>query len=165
MIKKIAIAMAFAGAIGTVATVAAKKTSAPLTSDMKAFVVHTNAKGQERLSAVKTAEPGETLQYQLTYKNNSKQSLTGLIVTGPIPANTHFIGKSTHTRVNASLLVSIDGGGKFEQEPVKRLRKMPNGKEKMVIIPAEKYTHVRWKANSELSAGKKQTFNYRVRVN
>lgn len=164
MLKKIAITMAFIGAIGTVATVAAKKSTGPLKSDMKAFVVHTNAKGQERLSAVKKVEPGETIQYQLTYKNVSKKSLKDITVTGPIPSNTRFVGKSTKTAVRSNVLVSIDGGKKFEKEPVRRLRTMANGKKKMVVIPAEKYTHVRWKTRSALNAGKKQVFSYRVKV-
>ena len=163
MLKKIAITMAFIGAIGSIATVTAKKSTAPLQSEMKAFVVNTNAKGQERLRAVKKVEPGETIQYQLTYKNVSKKALQAITVTGPVPANTRFVGKSTKTAARSNVLVSIDGGKKFEKEPVRRLRKI-DGKKKMVVIPAEKYTHVRWKTSSALDAGKTQVFSYRVKV-
>jgi len=166
MIKKVAYTLAyFLGAIGSVAAVAANKTQSPLTSEMTAFVVHKDAAGKEKLKAAKSAEPGQTIQYQLTYKNKGQGVLKGLAVTGPIPANTHFLAKSTHTKVNSDVVVSIDGGKTYEKEPVKRLKVMSDGEKKMVTVPADKYTHVRWKTKSALNAGGKQVFSYRVKVN
>lgn len=165
MIKKIAYTLAFAGAMASVASVAANKAQSPLSSEMKAFVVKQVANGKEKLTTVKSAEPGQTIQYQLTYKNKGKSALKGLTVTGPVPANTHFLPKSAHTKVKSELLVSIDGGKTYEKEPVKRLKKMPDGSKKRVIIPAEKYTHIRWKTKSALTSGGKQVFSYRVKVN
>ncbi|MEE9302167.1 MAG: hypothetical protein V3U84_00130 [Thiotrichaceae bacterium] len=165
MFKKIAYTLAFIGALGSVAAVAANKAQSPLSSEMKAFVVQKDATGKEKLMAVKSAEPGQTIQYQLTYQNKGKGALKGLTVTGPVPANTHFLGKSTHTKVKADLVVSIDGGKTYEKEPVKRMKAQADGSKKMVVIPADKYTHVRWKTKSALQSGSKQVFNYRVKVN
>ncbi len=162
--KKFAYTMAFIGAIGSVTAVAANKSKAPISSEMKAFVVETDAKGHEKLLS-KQAEPGQTIQYQLTYKNQSQGAIKGLTVTGPIPANTHFLAKSTTTAVKSELVVSIDGGKTYEKEPVKRMKKMSDGTKKLVVIPANKYTHVRWKTKSALKSGAKQTFNYRVKIN
>ena len=165
MLKKIAYTMAFVGALGSVAAVAANKIQSPLSSEMKAFVVQTNGSGKEQLKSLKTAEPGQTIQYQLTYKNKGEGALKGLTVTGPIPTNTHFLAKSTRTKVKSELVVSIDGGKTYEKEPVKRMKKMPDGSKKLVVIPADKYTHVRWETKSALKSGGKQVFNYRVKVN
>jgi len=165
MFKKIAYTMAFVGALGSVAAVAANKAPSPLSSELKAFVVQTTDSGKEKLSSLTEAEPGQTIQYQLTYKNKGKGALKGLTVTGPIPANTHFLGKSMNTKVKSDRLVSIDGGKTYEKEPVKRMKVMADGTKKMVVIPATKYTHVRWKTKSALQSGGKQVFNYRVKVN
>ncbi len=165
MIKKLAYTLAFMGALGSVASIAANKVQSPLSSEMKAFVVQKTTSGKEKLTSVKSAEPGQTIQYQLIYKNKGKGTLKGLTVTGPVPANTHFVEKSANTRVKSDLLVSIDGGKTFEKQPVKRMKVMPDGSKKMIIIPADKYTHIRWKTKSALKSGGKQVFSYRVKVN
>ncbi len=165
MFKQIAYTLAFVGALGSVAAVAASKAQSPLSSEMKAFVVQKDASGHEKLQAAKSAEPGQTIQYQLTYKNNGKSALKALTVTGPVPANTHFLAKSMNTKVSSNRVVSIDGGKTYEKEPVKRMKKMADGSKKMVVVPAGKYTHVRWKAKNGLKSGGKQVFSYRVTVN
>ena len=162
--KKFAYTMLLVGAIGSVTAVAANKVKAPITSEMKAFVVETDAAGHEKLLS-KQAEPGQTIQYQLTYKNHSQGSIKGLTITGPIPANTHYLAKSTTTAVKSELVVSIDGGKTYEKEPVKRMKKMSDGTKKWVVIPADQYTHIRWKTKNALKSGAKQVFNYRVKVN
>lgn len=165
MLKKIALSLAFVATVGSVAAFAAAKSESPIVSEMKAFVVHKESDGKEKLKTAKMAEPGQTIQYQLSYKNKGKGSLKGLTVTGPIPANTRFLAKSTMTKVNSDFVVSIDGGKTYESEPVKRIKVMQDGSKKMVVVPAEKYTHVRWKTKSALNSGDKQEFNYRVKVN
>ncbi len=165
MIKKITYTLAFLAAVGSVAGVSASKVKSPLSSEMKAFVVSKTASGKEKLSSATSAEPGQTIQYQLTYKNNGEGALKGLTVTGPVPANTHYLAKSSQTQVKSEVLVSIDGGKTYEREPVKRMQVMADGSKKMVVIPAEKYTHIRWKTKSALQPGGKQLFSYRVKVN
>ena len=165
MFKKIAYGLVFMGAMGSVASLAAKKAQSPLSSEMKAFVVKKDKSGREKLVTVKSAEPGQTIQYQLIYKNQSQSTLKGLTVTGPVPANTHFLAKSMKTRVKSQRVVSINGGKTFEKEPVTRLKVMKDGSKKVVTIPAEQYTHVRWKTKSALKSGSQQVFSYRVKVN
>jgi uncharacterized repeat protein (TIGR01451 family) len=165
MLKRFAYSFAFFAVAGSVAAIAANQQRSPLSSDMKAFVVNVDSKGHEVLRAAKQAEPGQTIQYQLTYANHGKKSLKGLVVTGPIPSHTHYLANTAKTKVNSARLVSIDGGKTFEKEPVKRQQKMANGKVKTVVIPASKYTHIRWTANSPLNASGKQVYTYRVKVN
>jgi hypothetical protein len=75
-----------------------------------------------------------------------------------------YVGQSAKTGVPADLLVSIDGGATFEAEPVRRQERMPNGQMKTVVVPAEKYTNIRWKVKQPISSLGKQLYSYRVKV-
>ena len=166
MLKKFTYTLAFIAAIASITGVAAAgKSKQPLRLDMKAFVVHQDKQGKDILKPAKMAEPGQVIEYQVTYKNQGKQAYKTGAITGPIPANMHYLAKTTKTKVRSELLVSVDGGKTYEKEPVKRQQKMENGKMKMVIIPADQYTHVRWKPTNKIKAGEKQTYNFRVKVN
>lgn len=164
MLKKLAYGISALAVVGTVVAVSANKQSAPLTSEMQAFVVKHDARGKEVMTTSKQAEPGQVVQYQLTYSNQSNKAFNSLAVTGPIPPNTAYVAGSSKTKVSSVLSVSVDGGRTFEREPVKRQKRMPNGQVVTVIVPAEKYTHVRWNVKDSLSAGSRQLFNYRVKV-
>ena len=165
MLKKAIYAATFAAVAGSVVFVSASKQEPMLSSHMKAYVISVDAKGKELKQVKKKATPGQTIQYDLTYANNSEKSFKGLVVTGPIPANTHYLANTASTQVSAMRLVSIDGGKTFEKEPVKRQQKMADGTLKTVVIPATKYTHIRWKASDTLVSKGQQQYTYRVKVN
>lgn len=165
MFKKIGYSLASLVIIGSVAAFAANKQQSPLSTDMAAYVVTVDAKGNETLRAAKKAEPGEVIQYQITSTNSGEQALKGLKAVGPIPANTRYVGQSAYTETRSNLHVSIDGGKTFEKEPVKREKKMPDGSVETVIIPASQYTHIRWTATDALTSGGQHIYNYRVKVN
>ena len=165
MIKKIFYTLAISASIASVAAIAANKSKQPISIAMNAFLVQHDRSGNEVLKVAKTAEPGQKIQYQLVYKNSGQRAYKAGAITGPIPANTHYLANTTRTKVRSKLLVSIDGGKSFEQEPVKRQRLMPNGKMKTVVIPASKYTHIRWNPDNKIKAGEKQLYNFRVQVN
>lgn len=165
MIKKLVIASLFAASAFGAYTVVAKNASpAPLTNTMEAFLVQQNQQGKEVLVRTNTAAPGDMLEYHLTYSNVSQQDLSGLVVTGPVPANTQYVGKSASRGQGANFVVSIDGGQTFEGEPVKRVVTDAQGRKKTVVIGPEKYTHVRWNLASALKSGMQNTYFYRVAV-
>lgn len=165
MLKKAIYAASIAAVAGSVFFVSAGKQEPMLSSHMKASVVTLNAQGKESMRVMKKAAPGQTIQYDLTYANNSDKSFKGLVVTGPIPAHTHYLANTATTGVSAMRLVSINGGKTFEKEPVKREQKMADGSVKTVVIPASKYTHIRWKAGDALLSKGEQQYTYRVKVN
>ena len=165
MLKKLVYTAVLSAAIASVAAIAANQKKQPVSLAMNAFVVQQDNKGREILKPAKKAEPGQKIEYQLVYANSSKSAMRAGAITGPIPAETHYIANSSNTRIQSKLLVSIDAGKSFEQEPVTRQKKMPNGKMKTVVIPAEKYTHVRWKPVKGLGAGEQQRYHFRVQVN
>jgi len=164
MLKKIAIALCLVAVSAGVMFNATAKDKPTLVSNMQAYLVKMNAEGKEYRQPAQQTEPGQVLEYNLTYTNQMKKPLSGLVVSGPIPANTMYVGQSAKTGVPADLLVSIDGGATFEAEPVRRQERMPNGQMKTVIVPAEKYTNLRWNVKQPISGLGKQLYSYRVKV-
>lgn len=151
-------ASVIAGGIAIANTQSAK---APLQNTMTAYVVSMDKAGKEILNPATEVEPGQTVEYQLTYENTGANPLQDIIVTGPVPRVTAYIGKSAFTQAKANLQVSIDGAKTFENEPVKRLVKDATGKKVEKIIPPSAYTHLRWSMKEPLKAGEVQNFAYR----
>ena len=136
----------------------------PLTSRMDVYRIEIADDGSERAVAVEETLPGEVLEYRLRYENVSEQPLRALVITGPVPANTNYVGASAATMVASSLQVSVDGGGSFEPEPVLRTRTRADGSTQEYVVPPEQYTHVRWLSEQALAARTTQEFRYRVVV-
>lgn len=164
MIKKVALLCGLAAISAAITVSVVAKDKPTLVSSMQAYLVKTNAQGKEYRQPAKQTEPGQILEYNLSYVNQMRKPLSGLVVSGPIPANTSYVANSASTAIASDLLVSIDGGATFEREPVRRQMKMPNGQMKTVIIPAEKYTNVRWNVKQPIQPNGNQLYAYRVKV-
>ena len=137
---------------------------APVQGTMQAFVVESK-KGKEILTAAEQVEPDQLVEYHLTYVNSSKDGISGLTVTGPVPEGTTYVTDTAKADVTARFRVSIDGGATFEEEPVIREVVQENGEVKERIVPADEYTHLQWQSRSQLEGkGGKQLYRYRVRV-
>ena len=138
---------------------------APVEGRIEAYIVSTNDKGAEITEPAIVAEPGELMEYRLTFVNNGESSVSGLKVIDPIPANTTFVSDSARTKVDAQFEVSIDGGHSFELEPVTRIETQADGSQKKVVIPPAQYTHIRWAVEDALEGeGGEQHYAYRVIV-
>lgn len=138
--------------------------NAEVASKLEAYVVYEVADGQERFKRADSAEPGETIEYRISYANNGEKSVRDLAATGMVPFNTEYVGESDATKVRSDFRVSIDGGVTWDAEPVVRVRTLPDGSSEEVIIPPSEYTHVRWYAKERLGSKEIQEFRYRVRV-
>lgn len=134
-----------------------------LDSSMAVYQVHVQD-GQTRLQPATTSEPGQVLEYQLTYTSQAKTPLRIDQISVPVPANTRYIPDSSRTDVVSRFQVSIDGGKRWDSEPVKRQRKGKDGKIQEVIVPVSEYTHLRWQEKNPIKPGEVQTFSYRVKV-
>lgn len=150
--------------IGSIAIANTQPGDSPLHNSMAAYVVSMNQEGQEVLETATEVEPGQVVEYALNYENTGNTALKDIVVTGPVPAFTNYIAQSADTRANATLQVSIDGGKKFESEPVKRTFTDTSGNKIEKIIPPGQYTHVRWVMKQALNAGENQQFTYRSLV-
>lgn len=135
----------------------------PLTSEIQSFLITVNDDGDEQRVPATEAAPGDVIEYQLVYSNTSQQPLSGLIVTGPIPANTRYLEASARADVNAQLVVSADDGVQFATEPLIDAARSTSGQEQ-AVIPADAYTHLRWLPEAAIQPGQVQTFSYRVQV-
>lgn len=155
------LAVAASLVVGGIAIAKNQNRPSPLQNSMAAYVVGMDAKGNEVLQAASEVAPGQTVEYALTYANTGDNALKDIIVTGPIPSATAYVGQSAFTYAQAKLQVSIDGGKKFESEPVTRIVTDANGNQIRKIIPASEYTHVRWHMQQPLNAGETQQFAYR----
>lgn len=150
---------------GSVLLSPALRADAPVQGTMQAFLV-LSEKGEEVLKPAENVEPEQLLEYHLMYVNKSKQGVAGLTVTGPVPEGTSYVTDTAVADVSASVMVSIDGGITFEQEPVVREVVKENGEVTEQIIPVDQYTHIQWQTHGELAGkGGKQLYRYRVRVN
>ncbi len=134
------------------------KTAVSLSSDV--FVEHNeiSADGKSRiiLSEPKKVVPGDTLIFVVRYQNDSSVVARNFIVTNPMPAAVAFVDDA-----GEAAQVSIDGGRNFGaltdlQVPLSNGRYRP--------ATADDVTHIRWKVESDLPAGKAGKFVYRGRV-
>jgi len=136
----------------------------PLESRMEVYRIEATPEGEEVAEPVEEAAPGETLEYRITYQNVSDQPLRSLVITGPIPNATNYVADSASTEVESDLVVSIDGGSRYEEEPVIRTRTLAEGTTEELVVGPERYTHVRWQSRGLLAPNETQVFRYRVKV-
>ena len=135
-----------------------------LEGSMSAYRVTLNKQGEELFEKVDNAAPGELIEYRIFYQNKGETVVSNLKVDGPVPANTQYVAGSADGNVPYALLVSIDHGNTWEPEPVKRMKRMPDGTEQEVIIPVAEYTQIRWVSQKPFGPNEEQKFDYRVEL-
>lgn len=117
-----------------------------------------------RLVPVKSAAPGDVIQYTLTYANKGDEVANDAVIDDPIPKGTTFIASSAIGE-GAEITFSNDGGKTFAT-PVKLTyeTRLPSGAvEKRVASPGD-YTHIRF-VIKHVPAGASGNVAFRVRVN
>ncbi len=119
----------------------------------------TMVNGKEVPAEATVAKPGDVLEEVVTYTNKSKNSVTKLEATLPVPSNTEFVMASVNP---AGAKASIDGK-LFSDIPLKRVVKQANGVEVEKAIPLTEYRFLRWYPG-ELAAGKSLVFSARFKV-
>ena len=111
--------------------------------DLKATLVArkvTMVAGKESLTPAETAKPGEVIEYQATYRNQSAKALRNVQPTLPIPAGGQFVPDALKP---APTSASVDGSS-FEPYPLKRTITLPDGKTQVVDVPLAEYRALRW---------------------
>jgi uncharacterized repeat protein (TIGR01451 family) len=129
-----------------------------VSSQLFAFKV-VKAESGESLAPTKAIKPGEILEYQLRYSNDSPRGVKNVNVTLPIPAGLEYLSSSAKpTEAQAST-----DGRTFSAMPLRRMEKNANGVTVMVTIPTSEYRFLRWSISS-LPAGDSATVAARVRL-
>lgn len=112
--------------------------------------------GKEKLIPADVARPGEIIQYEAVYRNETKAEVKGLEATVPIPAGLELL---QDTAQPARPLASANGT-EFAAMP---LMATPAGAEKSVAVPLTEYRALRW-AIPQLAPGAAATVKLRARV-
>jgi uncharacterized repeat protein (TIGR01451 family) len=117
------------------------------------------ADGKEKLLAADRAFPGEVIQYDALYVNQTAKPLTSVSPTLPIPNGMIFVPNSA---TPAPAEASLDGKS-FQKIPIMRKVTTPAGEEKEEEIPATEYRALRWQAG-DLAAGATTTVTARTKL-
>ena len=131
----------------------------PLAIQLTMKKVVADAKGNEKLVEAPNVKPGDLIEYTATYRNRSKQAITGVNGSLPVPAGLEYVKQSAKP---ANALATADGS-QFAAEPLTRKVKDKNGIEQTVEIPYAEYRSLRWDIGN-LDAGKRSVVSARMRV-
>ena len=115
------------------------------------LVKDATGKEVERLVPAKEVKPGDILEWVLKAKNNSDSPLKEVSLTIPIPPYTVYLAGTARplrldNGVTIAPLFSYDGTH-FARPPLTKVIKVEKDGRiitKVVIVPPEQYTHVRW---------------------
>ena len=126
---------------------------------LKAQKVLRSTEGKEVLQVADRAMPGEIIQYDALYKNQSRSSVRQLEPTLPIPAGLEYIADSAKP---APTRASLDGKT-FAPIPLMRPVTLPSGETKQEAVPLSEYRALRWELG-DLDAGKTALVSARARL-
>ncbi|WP_170245621.1 DUF11 domain-containing protein [Fodinibius salinus] len=133
-----------------------------LTSELKTYKISTDGAGNETAVEVSEIQPGDTIEYRLTYTNNTENSISNLVPTLPIPAGVQYLSDTAEPALNAASLSST--GNNFQKLPITREVTQKNGEVVEQEVPASEYRRLRWAVES-LEAQGSVTLRARVQVN
>ena len=142
----------------------------PVTVVLDAFVVSTvtNDDGEEEETFTEAAEarPGQVVEYRVAATNEGETTLPAgnVVVTGPVPEGTTYLGDSATTAPEVSMTFSADEGQTFSAPPVMVTVTNDEGEEEEVEAEPEQYSAVRWSVMRALEPGESLEFSYRVTV-
>ena len=126
---------------------------------LKAQKVMRGPDGGEVLKVADRAMPGEVIQYDATYKNQSKNGVRNLVPTLPIPPGLEYIPDSAKP---APAKASLDGKN-FEPLPLKRQVKLATGETVEQAVPPSEIRALRWELG-DLDAGAAALISARARL-
>jgi uncharacterized repeat protein (TIGR01451 family) len=129
------------------------QTYEPLEAKLVVHKVVVDNRGRERLRSAAEAKPNDVLEYQVTYRNKSRSTVSNVIATLPIPVGMQYVDASAYPR---QVEASIDGK---EFLPVPLLRDKSTGKliapdaprsvkARGEPVPLVEYRTLRWRLSS-----------------
>jgi hypothetical protein len=146
-------------AAGWSLAIAAGVPPAPITSELQVSRVQSQD-GQDASKPATVTNPGDVLEYHLSYANHSAGAVSGLVAKLPIPSGTTL---TDLMQVSPQAEASTDGT-RYAPLPLTRVVKHADGTEQRVSVPLEEYRSLRWNLGSLPAGGIKQV-HARVRVN
>jgi uncharacterized repeat protein (TIGR01451 family) len=138
----------------------AQPATQPVDVRLQAFQVLAATKdAAEKLVLATVANPGDTIEYQVTYQNNGKAPAKAVAATLPVPegAMAYLDGSAAPKAIKASL-----DGKQFSQIPLTR-EVTRAGKRVIETVPPAEYRFLRWELG-DLAPGQAATVTSRMRV-
>jgi hypothetical protein len=135
------------------------QTASDVAVTLKAQKVLRTKEGKEVLQLAERAMPGEIIQYDALYKNQSRSSVRQLEPTLPIPAGLEYLPDSAKP---VATKASLDGKN-FAPIPLMRQVVLPNGETRQERVPYSEYRALRWELG-DLDAGKSALISARARL-
>lgn len=151
-----------AGIIVSALALSASAAAEGVTSRLDAVRV-TMTEGGERFAPAKRAKPGETVEYRLTYRNDTDGPVTGFVALGPVPEGTAFVPGSASADRDAVLEASAPGVAWATPPLVREVRRADGTTDRVTVDPSE-YDAVRWRLTAAMPAGAELGARYRVAV-
>ena len=126
---------------------------------LQAFQVVVKDKGDEKLVPATDADVGDTIEYQVTYRNQGKSTAQAVAATLPVPegAMSYLAGTAAPMAVQASL-----DGNKFAPLPLTR-EVVRKGLRIVERVPVADYRFLRWDLG-DLAPGQAVTVSSRMKV-
>jgi uncharacterized repeat protein (TIGR01451 family) len=109
------------------------------------------------------SRPGDVIVYTIAYRNRATTPVGEALIVDPIPAGTVYVPASAEG-AGTQVTCSVDGGRSFQPPPVMVRVKAPDGTEKSVPAPAERYTHIRWVVTAPVPPGASGKVSMKVTV-
>jgi uncharacterized repeat protein (TIGR01451 family) len=154
-----AIGLALVLAVLWPSSVGAQSAKNDVVVTLKAQKVTRAADGSETLQVAERAMPGEVIQYDAVYKNQSGNGVRNLVPTLPIPRGLEYIPDSAKP---APAKASLDGKV-FEPLPLTRKVTLPNGETVEQPVPYSEIRALRWEIG-DLEAGAAAQISARARL-
>lgn len=122
-----------------------------------------NINARNRGSQSQAVLPGDVLQYQLRFTNQSQGDVRGVVFTNPVPAGLHYVDKSAGAdRQDVAVEYSTDGGKTFAATPM--VTEVVDGRRVQKPAAPEQYTHVRWTVQGSIAPGAMVTAEFRAEL-
>jgi uncharacterized repeat protein (TIGR01451 family) len=129
-----------------------------VSATLHAFQVITSG-NTVKLVPTTQANPGDVIEYQVTYRNNGTTPARQVLATLPVPEGGMAYLDGTATP--AALMASLDGKT-FAPAPLKR-EFVRNGRRQSETVPTSEYRFLRWDLG-ELAPGQSVTVSSRMRL-
>lgn len=113
--------------------------------------------------ALDKASPGDIVVYTITYLNVGKGSAVEAVIIDPIPSGTVYIPVTAEGK-DAEVMYSIDNGRSWQRPPLMMQIKKPDGALESKIVPADRYTHVKWVIKKPILPGQTGWVSFKVSV-
>lgn len=132
-----------------------------VSSVLKAFKITMDGDNKEVAIEVTELKPGDTIEYRLTYQNNTEGDISQLQPVLPIPLEMFYLDESALPGLSGASISTI--ANDFKQPPLTRLVTLPDGSQVNRTIPAAEYRRLQWLVPA-LAAGESITLTARVKV-